>query len=75
MRRLPGNVHIGEPGLSVSMSICAQNDFSLVCTSLGNHGTSTSTRMPTSACGTALSAAKPTKHGEACEMLLVMLAS
>jgi hypothetical protein len=52
-----------------------ENDFSLVCTSLGNHGTSTSTRISTSALGTALSGTKPTKHGESCEILLVMLAS
>ena len=54
MRRLPGKVHIGDADLSVSTSMCAQNDLSLCDTSAGNHGTSTSTRMPTSALGRCL---------------------
>ena len=54
MRMLPGNVHIGDADFSVSMSICAQNEPALCDTSAGNHGTSTSTRMPTSAFGRCL---------------------
>ena len=75
MRRLPGNVHIGEAGLRMSTSMWAQNVLSFACTSLGNQGTSTSTSMPTSALGRCLSGWKPMKHGLSCEMLLVMFDS
>ena len=45
-------------GLSTSTSIWAQNDCSFGCTSAGNHGTSTSTSIPTSTSGSALSGAE-----------------
>ena len=74
-RKSPGKVHIGEPALSTSTSIWAQNDCSLGCTSAGNHGTSTSTSIPTSASGSALSGAKPAKHGLKWPILLQVLPS
>ena len=69
IRRFVAKSHIGNPCLTTSTSICAQNVAAFSGVSRGIHGTSTSSRMPTSASATCLPGTKPAAHGESAGML------